>query len=40
MERAVSKYAPYLYVLLRLVAGLLFACHGAVVLADGISRVY
>jgi len=29
MERAVSKYAPYLYVLLRIVAGLLFACHGA-----------
>jgi len=29
MERAVSKYAPYLYVLLRVVAGLLFACHGA-----------
>jgi len=29
MERAVRKYAPYLYVLLRLVAGLLFACHGA-----------
>jgi putative oxidoreductase len=29
MERAVSKYAPYLYVLLRMVAGLLFACHGA-----------
>jgi putative oxidoreductase len=28
-ERAVSKYAPYLYVLLRVVAGLLFACHGA-----------
>ena len=24
-----SKYAPYLYVLLRVVAGLLFACHGA-----------
>jgi putative oxidoreductase len=29
MERVVSKYAPYLYVLLRIVAGLLFACHGA-----------
>jgi putative oxidoreductase len=29
MERAVRKYAPYLYVLLRVVAGLLFACHGA-----------
>src|SRR5919198_1490645 len=29
MERAVSKYAPHLYVLLRAVAGLLFACHGA-----------
>src|SRR5215470_6330840 len=28
-EQAVSKYAPYLYVLLRVVAGLLFACHGA-----------
>jgi putative oxidoreductase len=29
IERTVSKYAPYLYVLLRIVAGLLFACHGA-----------
>jgi len=29
MEGAVSRYAPYLYVLLRIVAGLLFACHGA-----------
>ena len=29
MEWVVSKYAPYLYVLLRSVAGLLFACHGA-----------
>jgi len=29
MELAVSKYAPYLYILLRVVAGLLFACHGA-----------
>jgi putative oxidoreductase len=28
-ERAVSKYAPYLYGLLRVVAGLLFACHGS-----------
>jgi putative oxidoreductase len=25
----VSKYAPYLYVLLRVIAGLLFASHGA-----------
>src|SRR5215510_7713861 len=29
MERVVGKFAPYLYVLLRLIAGLLFACHGA-----------
>jgi len=29
MERTVSKYAPYLYVLLRIVVGLLFACRGA-----------
>jgi putative oxidoreductase len=29
MAWAVSKCAPYLYVLLRVVAGLLFACHGA-----------
>ena len=29
MERVVGKYAPYLYVILRVVAGLLFACHGA-----------
>ena len=29
MKQAVSRYAPYLYVLLRVVAGLLFAYHGA-----------
>jgi putative oxidoreductase len=29
MERVVLQYAPYFYVLLRIVAGLLFACHGA-----------
>lgn len=29
MERALGAFAPYLYALLRLVAGLLFACHGA-----------
>jgi putative oxidoreductase len=29
MAWAVSKYAPYLYVLMRVVAGLLFACRGA-----------
>jgi putative oxidoreductase len=29
MERVVGKVAPYLYVLLRIIAGLLFACHGA-----------
>jgi putative oxidoreductase len=29
MDRTMSKYAPYLYVLLRVVAGLLFACRGA-----------
>jgi putative oxidoreductase len=29
MTRTLSKFAPHLYVLLRLVAGLLFACHGA-----------
>src|SRR5262245_54472356 len=29
MERVVGKFAPYLYVLLRMIAGLLFACHGA-----------
>ena len=29
MERMMDKFAPYLYVLLRLIAGPLFACHGA-----------
>jgi len=29
MERILGKFAPYLYALLRIVAGLLFACHGA-----------
>src|SRR5215216_1893990 len=28
MERFLGKYAPYLYALLRIVAGLLFALHG------------
>jgi putative oxidoreductase len=29
MERVLSKVAPYLYALMRIVVGLLFACHGA-----------
>ncbi len=29
MERMLGKFAPHLYVLLRIIAGLLFACHGA-----------
>jgi putative oxidoreductase len=29
MERVLGKYTPYLYVVLRVVAGVLFACHGA-----------
>ena len=29
MQRVLGKLAPYLYVLLRIIAGLLFACHGA-----------
>jgi len=29
MERVLGKYAPYFYVILRVVTGLLFACHGA-----------
>lgn len=29
MERILSKVAPYLYTLMRIVVGLLFACHGA-----------
>lgn len=29
MERLLGQFAPYLYALLRIVAGLLFACHGA-----------
>jgi len=37
MEGAVHKYAPYLYVLLRIVAGLLFACHGAQKLFGGFG---
>jgi putative oxidoreductase len=29
MERVLGKFSPQLYAILRLVAGLLFACHGA-----------
>jgi putative oxidoreductase len=29
MERWLSTYAPYLYALMRIVLGVLFACHGA-----------
>lgn len=29
MDRVLGRVAPYAYVLLRVVAGLLFACHGA-----------
>ena len=29
LARVRSTYGPYLYVLLRIIAGLLFACHGA-----------
>jgi len=29
MEKYLGKYSDYLYALLRIVAGLLFACHGA-----------
>jgi putative oxidoreductase len=29
MERLLGKFTPYLYVLLRIIAGLLFACYGA-----------
>jgi len=29
MQRVLGKFAPHLYVLLRIIAGLLFACHGA-----------
>lgn len=29
MERILGRFAPYAYALLRIVAGLLFACHGA-----------
>lgn len=29
MKRVLGTYAPYLYMVLRIVAGLLFACHGA-----------
>jgi putative oxidoreductase len=29
MERWLGTYAPYLYALMRLVCGVLFACHGA-----------
>src|SRR5215470_4447627 len=29
MARLLGKSAPYFYVLLRIIAGLLFACHGA-----------
>ena len=29
LERVQTTYAPYLYALLRIIAGLLLACHGA-----------
>ena len=29
MERLLGTYAPYLYALMRIVLGVLFACHGA-----------
>jgi putative oxidoreductase len=29
MERLLGPYSPYLYAVLRIVAGFLFACHGA-----------
>jgi putative oxidoreductase len=29
MERLLGQYAPYLYALMRIVVGFLFACHGA-----------
>jgi len=29
MERWLGTYAPYLYALMRIVLGVLFACHGA-----------
>jgi putative oxidoreductase len=29
MQRYLGKYEPYIYAALRIVAGLLFACHGA-----------
>jgi putative oxidoreductase len=29
MERVLGTYAPYLYALMRIVLGVLFACHGA-----------
>jgi putative oxidoreductase len=29
MERVLGRFAPYLYAILRLVVGFLFACHGA-----------
>ena len=29
MERILGQYSPYLYALMRIVVGFLFACHGA-----------
>src|SRR5688572_15356510 len=29
MERILGQYSPYLYAVMRIVAGFLFACHGA-----------
>lgn len=29
MERTLAPFTPYLYAILRIIAGLLFACHGA-----------
>ena len=39
MERFLGPYSPYLYAVMRIVAGLLFACHGAQKLFGALGGV-
>src|SRR4026207_1871898 len=39
MERFLGAYSSYLYAVMRIVVGLLFACHGALKLCGGLGGV-
>jgi putative oxidoreductase len=39
MERLLGQYAPYLYAVMRIVVGFLFACHGAQKLFGALGGV-